>query len=143
MNLKRTTADALFSNYIRLRDNYTCQKCGKHIPPPTSYIHCSHLYSRKWYATRFDESNAIALCGSMWPQPGGCHGYFEGNPVAHRNFFYKRLGKKRFDKLFKKHNKSLKEFYPNMKEQEKAMRILYRRKIEELKSNEPQIFGAR
>jgi len=142
MGLKRTLADKLFSDYIRQRDGYNCQRCKKHIDPPTSYIQCSHLFGRASYSVRFDEDNAVALCGMIGYFSGGCHGYFEANPVEHRDFFYKRLGRKRFNALCQRARKDLKHFYPNKKVQAKAMRTYYREKIKALKPTEV-ILGAR
>lgn len=96
--LKRSKADKLFSDYVRLRDAYTCQRCQKKIDPPTPYIQCSHFYGRGGKSTRFDPENAVALCGTIG-FPGGCHGYFQSNPNEHRDFFFKRLGEKRFNAL--------------------------------------------
>ncbi len=143
MRLKRTTADALFSNYIRLRDKYDCQRCGKHIDPPTAKIQCSHLYGRGNYAVRFDEDNAVALCGSVGVFfASGCHAYLESNPVAHRDFFFNRLGQEKFDALVRRANGLMKDNWPSKKELEKAMREKYRTLIKEIKAKGPVIFGA-
>lgn len=96
--LKRSKADKLFSDYIRKRDSYTCQRCQKHIDPPTSYIHAAHFYGRKGKSTRFDPENVISLCGTIG-FPGGCHGYFQDHPGEFKEFMKKRLGEKRFNNL--------------------------------------------
>lgn len=56
MKIKRSTADALFSQFIRNRDK-CCRVCGK-----TENLECAHIYSRRHWATRHSPDNAIALC---------------------------------------------------------------------------------
>lgn len=41
-----TKADLIFSDYIRKRANYCCERCGKHYPPKTNGLQCSHNFSR-------------------------------------------------------------------------------------------------
>lgn len=96
--LKYSRADKLFSDYIRKRDSYTCQRCQKHIEPPTSYIQCAHFYGRRGKSTRFDGDNAVALCGTIG-FPGGCHGYFQDHPKEFADFMRKRLGEARYNSL--------------------------------------------
>lgn len=100
MKLRRTKADKLFSDFIRLRDNYTCQKCHIRIPPPTKDIQCAHFHSRSKKSVRFEPLNAVALCVK-------CHLYFDGNSQwrmdSHRKefeeFMLKRLGPQDYDML--------------------------------------------
>ena len=101
MKLKRTKADKLFSDFIRLRDNYQCQKCHIRIPPPTKDIH-----SRCKKSVRFDPENAIAACRR-------CHLYFDGYSSwgieRHRKEFEElmlvRLGQEKYDLLAFRANK--------------------------------------
>lgn len=73
--MKRDKYDALFSKIIRERDNWTCQRCGKYYPEGNRQgIHCSHIFSRRHTATRWEPLNAVAHCFS-------CHQYLGGNPV--------------------------------------------------------------
>lgn len=90
--LKRSLADRLFSDYIRTRDKGTCQRCFTPYELPTSALHCSHFWGRGNKSVRFDPDNAMAACY-------GCHRWLTANPAAHRDFFLKRLGEKRFDVL--------------------------------------------
>ncbi len=89
MAIKRTAADKLFSDIIRTRDNWTCQRCQKVVnrfsPSARKGLHCSHFIGRKRYNTRFDEDNCAALCY-------GCHRYFTSNPLEHHEWQYQRLG---------------------------------------------------
>jgi hypothetical protein len=90
--IKRTKADVLFSNYIRERAGYKCERCRKEFEKPAKNLHCSHFWSRRNRSVRFDSDNAASLCFS-------CHRYFTENPSEHSGFFLKRLGQKRYDNL--------------------------------------------
>lgn len=90
--LKRSPADKLFSDYIRTRDDWTCQRCFRQYDPPTISLHCSHFHGRGKKSVRFDPENAVALCF-------GCHQHMGAHPQEHRDFFFKRLGEKKYDAL--------------------------------------------
>ena len=90
--LKRSLADKLFSDYIRERDKWTCQRCFSKYQPPTSGLHCSHFHGRGKKSVRWDIENAAAMC---W----GCHQYLGSHPLDHVELFKKRLGENRFDLL--------------------------------------------
>jgi 5-methylcytosine-specific restriction endonuclease McrA len=62
-------ADRLFSQYIRTRDGWTCQRCGSPFR-----IQCAHLIGRAYRAIRFAAPNATALCQ-------GCHVYMTHRPL--------------------------------------------------------------
>lgn len=91
MKIKITKLDALFSQYIRRRDNFTCQRCKKQYTPPTSALHCSHFWGRSNKKVRWDEENADAHCY-------GCHQYLGSRPVEFTEWKKKQLGK-RFEML--------------------------------------------
>jgi len=84
MGIKRTTADKLFSEIIRERDGWACQRChkvyNKYDPHSRMGLHCAHNRGRANYNTRFNENNAVALCY-------GCHQYLGSNPKEHEEFF--------------------------------------------------------
>ena len=50
-------ADKLFSQYIRGRDGWQCQRCGSIFSPQ-----CAHLVSRRYRAVRWAAENATTLC---------------------------------------------------------------------------------
>ena len=53
--------DDICSKYIKLRDSYTCQRCGK--TNAESQIHLSHVIPRSaGMRLRWDELNSKALC---------------------------------------------------------------------------------
>lgn len=90
--IKRTKADALFSDYIRELAGWTCERCKKEFEKPNQGLHCSHFHSRGKRSVRFDRENAASLCFS-------CHNYFGGNPYDHAEFFKRRLGSQSYERL--------------------------------------------
>ena len=88
--IKKT--DLVFSDFIRIRDKLTCQKCWKSYDRLSTSIQCSHFFPRDNQSVRFDEVNCETLCG-------GCHIYLGNNPVAHREHKLERIGRKAFDLL--------------------------------------------
>ena len=86
-------ADKNFSLWIRARDG-GCMRCGK-----KDNLQCAHIFSRSARSVRWDELNAITLCG-------GCHLFWaHKNPIEFTEFIMKRLGdqyeelKRRYYKL--------------------------------------------
>lgn len=90
--VKIDAADKAFSQYIRTRDNWTCQRCGKKYSPPTQALHTSHFKGRGKEATRFDPRNADALCY-------GCHRYFTSQPDEHYEWQVHRKGRELVQEL--------------------------------------------
>jgi len=73
--MKRDKLDAIFSELVRERASWTCERCGKYYPEGNrSGLHCSHIYSRRHAATRTHPLNAVAHC---FP----CHQFYGSNPV--------------------------------------------------------------
>lgn len=95
--IKIRTSDKLFSEYIRTRDHWTCQRCGKQYQPPTQALHCSHFQGRGKENTRFDPENADALCY-------GCHQYFTSHPAEHYQWQVARKGQKTVDLIVLRSN---------------------------------------
>lgn len=95
--VKIDAADKAFSLYIRTRDNWTCQRCGKQYTPPTNALHCSHFQGRGKEATRFEPLNADALCY-------GCHQYFTSHPAEHYEWQVQRKGQEAVDMLILQSN---------------------------------------
>ena len=84
--------DREFSVFIRSRDNWTCQRCGRDFWNSRDYLHTSHFVGRANKATRFDPDNCDALC---WE----CHEEFHAHPEAHKAWKLFRLGPERFEAL--------------------------------------------
>ena len=91
--------DAVVSEIILKRDNYTCVRCGKvHTPNKNGkYLNlsCSHYWARQYKGTRWDEDNLDTLC--KYP----CHfQHWEKNKQGdYKDFKMKQLGAKRMELL--------------------------------------------
>lgn len=63
--IKILPADRLFSNYIREKADWKCEKCGKLCKVGGEWIaklEASHYFVRSHWNTRYDPSNVHALC---------------------------------------------------------------------------------
>lgn len=88
MRIKIRKSDKMFSEFIRMRDSHTCQRClKKYTPPYGASLQCSHWQRRGKENTRFDTENCISLCF-------GCHKIWEGPTEEYTEFMRKRLGEK-------------------------------------------------
>lgn len=107
---KADKADTYFSLWVRNRDDFTCQRCGKRYEPPTSAIHCAHFIGRGKENTRFDPDNCISLCFHD-------HQYFHGHPMEFIDWFTDRFGENLVNDLrlrgvgYKKKDRKLEEMY--------------------------------
>lgn len=116
--IKISTADKLFSQYVRSRAGWRCERCNGYYEPPTMALHCSHYHGRGKRSVRFDPENAAALCY-------GCHMHFTAHPLEHTDWFKKRLGDNKFDLLMLRANTP-------QRVDEKLIRIGLRQLIREL-----------
>ncbi|MBA4274062.1 MAG: hypothetical protein C0436_00250 [Alphaproteobacteria bacterium] len=80
--------DAIFSQYIRLRDRY-CITCGT-----TEGIQCSHYYTKKAHAAvRWDERNAHSQCAA-------CHvRHHNIDPGLYTTWLIDTMGRDEYDLL--------------------------------------------
>lgn len=96
---KLRKTDRLWTKYIRRRDNFTCQKCGRvYDPKKTTLLKnlgVSHYWGRGRENTRYDEDNCICLCSIPCHQAWG-HG---DERDAYKELMKKRLGEKGFGDL--------------------------------------------
>lgn len=96
--MKRDTADTAFSNFIREKNNWTCQKCKKYYPEGHRQgLHCSHFFSRRHQSTRYYSKNATAHCFS-------CHQHLGGNPIEFAQWIEEYLGEGEYEDLIKRKN---------------------------------------
>ncbi|MCA9367531.1 recombination protein NinG [Candidatus Kaiserbacteria bacterium] len=120
--IKRDKRDDVFSRLVRERAGWCCEHCGKYYPEGNRQgLHCSHLFSRRHRATRWDPHNCFAHCFS-------CHQYLGGNPVVFADWAEKRLGAGMIDLLREKAHSVIKlkkpdleELYKHLKAELKAM----------------------
>lgn len=97
MKIKIDPTDALFSQYIKIRDDFTCQRCHKKYIPNengrTPGLTNSHYFGRANEGTRFDPQNADTLCF-------GCHKIWgSDDKEAYRDFKIEQLGEMGFKEL--------------------------------------------
>ena len=85
--IKITAADKWFSQCIRHRADWSCERCGQHYPegPGRKGLHCSHVVGRGSWATRHDAYNAFSLCY-------GCHNYLGSHPNQHIDWVLSQIG---------------------------------------------------
>ena len=120
--IKLDQADKYFSLYIRTRDKWTCQRCGKRYEPPTRALHCSHFMGRGKEATRFEPLNADALCY-------GCHRYFTAHPAEHYAWQVKKKGEKTIEAIVLQSN-------TYKKKERKLEAIYWKQQLEKVKEEE-------
>ncbi|MDA0989077.1 MAG: hypothetical protein O2783_08185 [Chloroflexi bacterium] len=89
---KRATIDALFSQVIRERDNYTCRICFGNFRHDPGRLDCAHSIGRSRGSVRWDMDNAFALCRR-------CHNDIDQRPLDHIEFVRKELGEERYEAL--------------------------------------------
>ena len=98
MAIKRTPLDAVFSDLVRERADWTCEVCGKEFPDRKGAgLHCSHFFGRRSASTRWHGRNATAMCFH-------CHQRLGSNPHEFRSFMFKYLGEPNYDELVRRHN---------------------------------------
>ena len=86
--------DTLFSEYIRKRAMKRVGGCERCLTPKKTYkeLQTAHFHSRRKYTVRWDERNAVGLCG-------GCHMYLDSHIDAKQEFARKLLGEE-YEKLY-------------------------------------------
>lgn len=87
--------DKIFSEYIRLRDNYQCIVCGKIGNEKDGIIQNGHLLTRSHYSTRFDEDNCHAQCKS-------CNYKHEYEFIHMQMSVIAKIGQERYEQLYLK-----------------------------------------
>ena len=86
-------ADAAFSDYIRARAGYCCERCGKRYPAKGTGLQCSHHFSRRHFAIRYHPDNAAALCHH-------CHNYWFAKDIPEAaRWLEEKIGRERIDAL--------------------------------------------
>jgi len=92
--IKLRTTDRLWTRYKRIKENYTCQWCGRvYVPDNYRNLGVMHFHGRGHENVRFDEENT--LCGCNIP----CHRYLDTHKTEFQEFMRKRLGQKAYDLL--------------------------------------------
>lgn len=120
--IKIRPSDKLFSEFIRSRDGWTCQRCKKKYDKTISSnrmaLHCSHFQGRGKESTRFYELNADAMCY-------GCHQYFTSHPGEHLAWQVETKGQETIDAII-----LLSNSYKKRNDKEEA--AYWRKKLQEM-----------
>jgi len=97
--VKIKAVDRHFSNCVRERASWCCERCGKYYPegPKRMGLHCSHFHGRGKWGTRIDPENCESLCY-------GCHIHMGSNPYIHMRRREAELGEVVFDLLRERSN---------------------------------------
>lgn len=85
--------DAAFSLTIRDRDGWRCRRCGSQHVRGASTLHCAHGFTRGIPQTRYDEENALSLCGLT------CHPYIDQHLEAKQELWIREIGATAYEKL--------------------------------------------
>ncbi len=102
MGIKRTPLDAVFSDLVRERSDWTCEVCGKHFPDRKGAgLHASHYWGRRGRSTRWYGMNVFAHCF-------GCHQKLGSKPHEFKSWVFKTLGEPNYDALTLRANKPMK-----------------------------------
>ena len=102
MAIKISKQDKVFSQCIRERANWTCERCGKYYPEGNRQgLDASHLFGRRHSSTRWNPDNVFAHCR-------GCHQYLGSNPPIFTAWARDKLGDVRYDWLMERHNQTVK-----------------------------------
>ncbi len=107
--------DAIFSKYIRARDKY-CVICGS-----PDQANNGHLFSRRHYATRWDELNCNQQC---YP----CNFKHTMDFVPYTQWFIKKHGQEVFDELYSTFKRPRKYYDYEIEE----LIEVYKKKLKEL-----------
>ena len=91
--IKRRPADIKFSQWLRKKRNYICEKCGRRHQPDSKGLGVSHFWGRIHECTRFNEVNCDIFCNIP------CHEYFETHRTEYEKWKEKRLGTKIYKEL--------------------------------------------
>lgn len=97
--IKRRPADIKFSNWIREKAGWKCQKCGKVCKLNgliLGQLDASHYYGRGKESTRFEPDNVHALCNPCHRRMGG---YQKDEQGEYDLWMKEILGEKRYKTL--------------------------------------------
>ena len=86
----KNEATSLHSQLVRSRG--VCENCGNAWRTTGSKLECAHIVSRRFAATRTDETNAFCLCTR-------CHMHFTEWPLEFRDFVVAKVGQAHYDAL--------------------------------------------
>lgn len=121
MRVKIGPLDKIFSQYIRTRDGWCCQRCGKAHARNSQGLHAAHIFGRGKHSTRWHENNAVSLCY-------GDHSYLDQNPLEKYKWYKEKFGTALFDQIKELSEKPIRF----TKEQKKELKEHYKQKLKAL-----------
>ena len=93
MAIRRDPLDAVFSDLVRERADWTCEKCETQFPDRKGAgLHASHYWGRRNRSVRWHGMNVWAHCFA-------CHMNLGGNPHEFKSWVFKQLGEPNYDEL--------------------------------------------
>lgn len=131
--IRKNLTDTLFSNIVRTKANWICERCRCDFSQMKAKFDCSHFHTRGNKRTRWDFDNVLALCR-------GCHIYFSNYPGEHAQFMKEKLGIGRFNLLMARKERQLNEFKVDELAIRQGLKIEWQRILEKQKS---EIIGSR
>jgi 5-methylcytosine-specific restriction endonuclease McrA len=129
--IKRNTTDSLFSDIVRIRAKWQCERCLRDFSNQRHIFDVAHFITRGNKRLRWDFENSAALCR-------GCHQYFDMNHDDHVDFMIKKLGPKKYQALRLRKERKLNDFAVD----EKLIRQGLKIELARLKQSE-NILGSR
>lgn len=98
MKIKLRKTDRLYTKLMRIKYDFTCQRCGRVYDQYNTHsllnLGVSHYYGRSAENTRFDDENVTLLCNLP------CHHLWGGEErEEYKKYMVKRLGQEGFDLL--------------------------------------------
>jgi hypothetical protein len=79
--------DGIWSDKVRSRDNFACQKCGEYGDSP------HHIFPRRYIGTRFILANGITFCYR-------CHiDFAHGKPEEFKAWIIDKIGSEAYEDL--------------------------------------------
>jgi hypothetical protein len=121
--LKRDTLDAVVSDLVRERDDWTCQHSGRQFPDRKGRdIHASHFISRIYSSVRWFPDNIVTLSAAA-------HDHMGKNPDEHDALIRRVLGDERYERLLCRKR----QIYRYRAADKKAMVKHYRSELERIR----------
>jgi len=128
--IKLRKTDRLYTEYLRRKYDYICQRCGRgYSPDNCRNLGVSHYWGRWHENTRFDDDNCVPICTLP------CHRLWGGEErPEYKEFMVNRLGQKGYDLLeLRKHIRK--------KRDDKADLIILKEMLKELEQGGILVLG--
>jgi len=90
--VKKDKTDTAFSNLVRWRANWKCERCGEDWIHDQGRLHCSHVFGRRHKSVRWHPDNAHAHCYK-------CHDEFTKDPMLHAEWVMAQIGQSKYETL--------------------------------------------